>query len=72
MLGVMRGGVVIATAIVVGLLRDPGGCGGDDMPSGVNGPCTRSKDCTAGLECQQGVCTPPDAGVAGDASDDGG
>jgi hypothetical protein len=59
-----------ATAIVVGLLRDPG-CGGDDMPNGVNGPCTRSKDCTAGLACQQGVCTPPDAGVSGDASDDG-
>ncbi len=67
----MRGGVVIAgVAIVIGLFREPG-CGGDETPSGVNGPCTRSKDCTAGLECSQGVCTPPDAGVPGDASDDG-
>ena len=68
----MRGGVVIAAAaVVLGLFREPG-CGGDDTPSGVNGPCTRSKDCSAGLECQEGVCSQPDAGVAGDASDGGG
>jgi hypothetical protein len=67
----MRGGaVVIAAVFVVGLVRDPG-CGGGETPSGVNGPCTRSKDCSAGLECQQGVCTQPDGGAAGDASHDG-
>ena len=72
-------GVISIGALALG--RDPG-CGGADSPSsGVNAPCTRSKDCTGGLVCAEGVCTEPDSGVvpadAGivpvqDASDDGG
>jgi hypothetical protein len=66
-----------------GISREPG-CGGADSPSsGQNAPCTRSKDCSAGLTCAEGVCkeldsgsTPivPDGGrdADSDASDDGG
>ena len=67
----MRSAAVLAAVFFVGLARDPG-CGGDDEEKrGLNGPCTRSKDCNAGLECNQGVCTEPDGGIAGDASHDG-
>ena len=74
-------GVVSLGALALG--RDPG-CGGADSPSsGVNAPCTRSKDCSGGLVCMEGVCTERDAGAlpadsgvgtapAGDAADDGG
>jgi hypothetical protein len=48
---------------IAGLSRDPG-CGGADSPSsGPNAPCTRSRDCSGGLECNEGVCTDPDAGM---------
>jgi hypothetical protein len=58
--------------VALGLGRDPG-CGGGDTPSGgVNAPCTRSKDCSSGLVCSEGVCSEPDSGVlpfdAGDAA----
>ena len=74
-------GLVSLGALVLG--RDPG-CGSADSPSsGLNAPCTRSKDCTTGLVCAEGVCTEPDSGIAspdsgrdatsgGDAADDGG
>jgi hypothetical protein len=72
-------GLLSVGALALG--RDPG-CGGADSPSsGVNAPCTRTKDCTFGLVCTEGVCTEPDSGVvpsdAGiaptrDAADDGG
>jgi hypothetical protein len=72
-------GVVSLGALALG--RDPG-CGGSDQPSsGVNAPCTRSKDCNRDLVCAEGVCTEPDSGVTptdagtvppGDAADDGG
>jgi hypothetical protein len=74
-------GVVSLGALALG--RDPG-CGGSDSPSsGVNAPCTRSKDCSGGLVCTEGVCTEPDSGALptdagvgsappGDAADDGG
>lgn len=39
-------------------LRGPG-CGGDDAAHGPNAPCTRSKDCTPGLLCVNGVCEDP-------------
>ncbi|MDB4942520.1 MAG: hypothetical protein JWP97_2054 [Labilithrix sp.] len=60
----------------LGLGRDPG-CGGGDSPSsGLNGPCTRNKDCGGELACREGVCTTPDGGApdasAEDAADDGG
>ena len=55
-------GLVSLGALALG--RDPG-CGGADSPSsGPNAPCTRSKDCSGGLVCAEGVCTEPDAGVA--------
>lgn len=42
--------------------RDPGGCGGTESPSsGINAPCTRTKDCGRSLVCVEGVCTEPDA-----------
>jgi hypothetical protein len=57
-------------------------CGADDAANGANAPCTRTKDCGAGLVCDEGVCRSPDAGQApdaapeasepGDAADDGG
>ena len=77
-------GVVSLAALALG--RDPG-CGGSESPSsGVNAPCTRSKDCSSGLVCTEGVCTEPDSGALpngatdagtgtappGDAADDGG
>jgi hypothetical protein len=72
--------VLVSVAVAWGALaRDPG-CGGADSPSsGPNAPCTRSKDCSAGLVCEEGVCTERDAGAVDasthppvDASDDGG
>jgi hypothetical protein len=72
-------GVVSLGALALG--RDPG-CGGSETPSsGVNAPCTRSKDCTGALVCTEGVCAEPDSGLTptdagttppGDAADDGG
>lgn len=56
----------------LGLGRDPG-CGGAESPSsGVNAPCTRSKDCGAGLVCMEGVCTEPDAGTSSGVVPDSG
>jgi hypothetical protein len=74
-------GIISLGALALG--REPG-CGGSESPSsGVNAPCTRSKDCNQGLLCTEGVCAEPDSGVtpadAGsdsasprDAADDGG
>lgn len=74
----------IAAALIVALQLGAGGlardCGGaDDPPSGKNAPCTRQKDCSAGLVCSEGVCKEPDAGPSapdaaaiGDAADGGG
>jgi hypothetical protein len=74
--GVVRSGAVIAAFVALGLSQDPGCGGGGDPPRGPNAPCTRQKDCSAGLVCAEGVCTEPDSGVtdAGspDADDDGG
>jgi hypothetical protein len=75
-------GVVSLGALAFG--RDPG-CGGSESPSsGVNAPCTRTKDCSGHLVCTEGVCTEADSGTraiesdggtgtpVGDAADDGG
>lgn len=71
-------GMISLGALALG--REPG-CGGSESPSsGVNAPCTRSKDCTGGLLCTEGVCAEPDSGAAPvdagadarDAADDGG
>ena len=77
-------GVVSLGALALG--RDPG-CGGSDSPeSGVNAPCTRTKDCSGNLVCTEGVCAAADSGAGagvikadagtgtpvGDAADDGG
>jgi hypothetical protein len=75
---VVRYSVAVAFA-ALGLSRDPG-CGGVGDPAGLpNAPCTRTKDCSAGLVCVEGVCSEPDAGEpvdagadAGDDADDGG
>ena len=51
----------LALGLILGL-HDPSSCGGVESPtSGVNAPCTRDKDCSAGLVCASGVCTQPDA-----------
>ncbi len=74
-------GVVSLGALALG--RDPGCSGSDSPSSGVNAPCTRTKDCNGGLVCMEGVCTEPDSGApaadsgagiapAVDAADDGG
>ena len=53
---------LVAGAMLLGLAHDPGGCGSVDSSSasGLNAPCTRSKDCRDGLTCERGVCTGPD------------
>ena len=67
---------LVTVGIALGLSHDPG-CGGVDSPaSGVNAPCTRSKDCKGDLVCEKGVCTPTypvDAGsdASADAAGDG-
>ena len=55
---------VLALAVMsLGLAREPA-CGGADSPSSaLNAPCTRSKDCSAGLQCTEGVCSESDSGV---------
>jgi hypothetical protein len=77
------GTIALGSLGLGGAGRDPG-CGGAESPaSGVNAPCTRSKDCGGSLVCAEGVCTEPDSGTAppdsgrdatssGDAADDGG
>jgi hypothetical protein len=53
----------VLTVLSLGLGHEPG-CGGADSPSsGLNAPCTRSKDCSSSLVCSEGVCTELDAGV---------
>lgn len=54
--------------VALGALRDP--CGGSGSPTGLNSACTRTKDCDNGLECIEGQCTAPDAGMAPDARGD--
>ena len=54
-----------ALGIALAFARDPG-CGGvDSTESGVNGPCTRDKDCKDHLTCEKGVCTGPEIADAG-------
>jgi hypothetical protein len=56
--------------LLLGLARDPS-CGGvDTPPSGVNAPCTRDKDCQAGLVCASGVCASPNAASPADGGSD--
>jgi hypothetical protein len=58
--------------VALGALRDP--CGTEAIPAGINGACTRTKDCQEGLSCVAGVCSLPDAGATesgGDASEAG-
>ena len=54
--------------VALGALRDP--CGGSGSPTGLNSACTRTKDCDNGLECIEGQCTAPDAGMPTDARSD--
>jgi len=69
--------VLLSLTGILALAREPG-CGGSDSPqSALNAPCTRSKDCSAGLVCTEGVCAEPDGGAAPsdagpDTSNDGG
>ena len=65
------GSLVLAAVVGVALFAVEGGCGESDYPSnGPNAPCTRSKDCSAGLTGIVGVCTDPDASAfSPDASD---
>lgn len=53
------------------------GCSSETRTDGAaNAPCTRSKDCAAGLVCSDGVCEEPfssalDAGSDASAAEDG-
>jgi hypothetical protein len=64
----------VLLVVALGALRDP--CGGSGSPTGLNSACTRTKDCDNGLECIEGQCSVPDAGMPmdarGDAFDAGG
>jgi len=55
--------------------HEPGCSSSDSLSSGLNGPCTRDRDCQGGLVCPRGVCVlgnMPDAGTdAGDGGDGG-
>lgn len=58
----------MAALMLLGLARDPGGCGDVDDPHGrANAPCTRKKDCAGDLVCSEGVCRDPDAPAITDA-----
>jgi Dickkopf-like protein len=63
--------MLLVAAVALG--KDPG-CGGvDSTTGGVNAPCTRDKDCTAGLTCLNGSCVAPDSGLPPpDAASDAG
>lgn len=60
--------LVCSTLALFGF-REPGCGGGSTERAGLNGPCTRAKDCDIGLRCFEGVCVPEDAGVADAAKD---
>ncbi|AKV03086.1 hypothetical protein AKJ09_09749 [Labilithrix luteola] len=67
--------VSVVGVVLLGLLAIPA-CGSDRGESGLNAPCTRSKDCERDLICEKGVCTSADASVLGadagvDAADAG-
>lgn len=60
-MGALR--VTALVALALGLAREPA-CGDPgDPPGGPNAPCTRERDCTAGLTCVGGVCTGADAAL---------
>ena len=64
-------GVVLACSALALLgFRDQGCGGGGSERVGLNGPCTRPRDCDFGLKCLEGVCVPEDAGGAKDAGFD--
>ncbi len=57
--------------VLLGIAAHDPSCGSVDSSSkGLNAPCTRAKDCAAGLVCPSGVCVLPDAGdeAGGDAA----
>jgi hypothetical protein len=56
-------------AVALGALRDP--CGTEASPVGINGACTRTKDCEEGLACVAGVCSLPDGGAPETGSEAG-
>jgi hypothetical protein len=51
----------VLLVVALGALRGP--CGGSGSPTGLNSACTRTTDCEDGLECIEGQCTAPDAGM---------
>lgn len=64
--------LLLVAVVAFAARRDP--CGTDTSQVGLNGACTRNKDCDDGLSCVAGVCSMPDAGVpegGADASDSG-
>ncbi|CAN5509291.1 hypothetical protein BH09MYX1_BH09MYX1_33270 [soil metagenome] len=66
-----RSGLLVLSAVALFGFHDPGGCGsGGADRAGLNGPCTRTKDCDRELKCFEGVCVPEDAGTP-DAARDG-
>jgi len=75
--------VLISLAGILALARDSSCGSAESLSSALNAPCTRSKDCSPGLACTEGVCAKPDGGAplfdgaidatpTGDASNDGG
>ena len=65
----MTWATILLAASAVGLL---GACASEDnVAASVNGACTRTKDCQAGLSCTSGVCVPADAGGDGGTDDAG-
>ncbi len=63
--------LVACSALALFGFRDPGcGASGGSERVGLNGPCTRPRDCEVALKCQEGVCVPEDAGTPKDAGFD--
>jgi hypothetical protein len=61
---------VFFVVVALGALRDPG-CDTSTVPTGLNGACTRDKDCESGLVCRGGACVNEDAGNPPDSGGDG-
>jgi hypothetical protein len=58
----------LAGGWAVGL--SPSACSSSDSSAnGIEGPCTRSRDCQGALVCVDGICSEPDAGVASEGGD---
>jgi hypothetical protein len=60
----------LVLAVAVGLSLSACGANESSSVNGIEGPCTRSRDCQGGLVCVNGICSEPDAGVSPEGGGD--